>query len=455
MRVLFAASEVYPYAKTGGLADVADALPRSLKKYVDISVVMPLYGFLSLEGLKQFAKFELDLGGVNYETTVYKKSNHYFIHAPLLSTTEHLYGENGSDYASNDVRFGIFSKAIAQLCEVLVIDILHINDWHTALSALFLKQKELKTKSLFTIHNLAYQGLFPKESMARIGFDAKYFTIDALEFYGQINFLKAGIAFSDALTTVSPTYAHEILTSEFGCGLDGFLRCHEYKLRGILNGINTDVFDPQKDPYLEAPYSSSTLDEKYKNKVAFLKHSKLKDPRRPLFVMLSRLVAQKGIDLLIDALPKILEQKVNLFILGEGESDEIAKLVHYASIHPNFEFKNCYDAKLSHQAYGAADFLLMPSVFEPCGLSQIIAMRYGVIPVVYATGGLKDTVFEDEQKCGRGIVFTKYSKNEFLFAIERALMLKKDDTIKKANMECDFSFDKSALEYLKIYKGLL
>lgn len=450
MKVLFATSEMYPYAKTGGLADVADALPKSLQQYTDISRVMPLYGFLSKENLKVFKTIELDLGGINYSVTVYLSSKNkiktYFIEAPLLSTTDHLYGENGSDYASNDIRFGIFSKAIVQLCDILDIDILHLNDWHTALAALFVKEKNLSTKVVFTIHNLAYQGVFPYGSMQRLGLDAKYFSIDALEYYGQINFMKAAIAFSDFVTTVSPTYAQEILTPEFGCGLEGFLEVHNQKIRGILNGINTDVFH-------------FNLEKKHPSKVAFFKNSKLKDPRKPLFVVLSRLVEQKGFDLFLEVLPKVLEQKINIFVLGEGESKEINKLTRYAQKFPNLEFKNCYDENLSHEAYSAADFLLMPSRFEPCGLSQMIAMTYGAIPIVHAIGGLKDSVFEDEKKCGYGIVFDKFTKKDFLSAIDRAMTLRKDskkfNEIRQSNMQCDFSFEKSAKIYYELYKSLI
>lgn len=461
MKVLFAASEIYPYAKTGGLADVADALPKSLKSSVDIAVVMPLYGFMSKKGLKEFKKIDIDLGGVGYEIKVYmnqKALKHYFIEAPLLSTTANLYGEDGKDYGNNDIRFGIFCKAVASLCEMLSIDILHINDWHTALAALFIKESSVQCKSVFTIHNLAYQGIFPYESLSRLGIDDKYFTMDGLEFYGQMNLLKAGIAFCDTLTTVSPTYAKEILTPDFGCGLDGFLRHHQHKLSGILNGINTEVFNPKKDKYLKYTYDHKSLEKKYENKKAFLKTVRLKDPRKPLFIVLSRLVAQKGIDLLIETLPSILEQKLNLFVLGDGDNELSAELFSLSSEYDNLAFANCYDEKLSHQAYGAADFLIMPSRFEPCGLVQMIAMRYGALPIVHATGGLVDSVFEEDGNCGQGLLFDTYSKKAFLSTIFKALALRKKTDIFKQkrafNISCDFSFDPSAKEYLKLYESL-
>ncbi|MBE0491351.1 MAG: glycogen synthase [Sulfurospirillum sp.] len=455
MKVLFCASEIYPYAKTGGLGDVGDALPKSLQKYADVAVAMPMYSFISSDDLQVFASFSLQMGGIDYEIEIYNTQNYYFIKAPLLSSTENLYGNALGDYASNDIRFGLFAKAIVELCTLMSVDILHVNDWHSALAPLFIKEKGLHVKSVLTIHNLAYQGIFSKESLQRLGLDNSYFRMEALEFYGKINFLKAGIAFCDALTTVSPSYAQEILTPAFGCGLDGFLQAHKYKLHGILNGINADFFDPKTDSFLAYNYDANHLEDKRKNKVAFLKKIKLKDPRKPLFIVLSRLVPQKGIDLICKALPEILAHKINLYILGDGEGDMISQLTQAALRYENFVFENCYDESLSHQAYAAADFVLMPSLFEPCGLVQMIAMRYGVIPIVFATGGLRDSVFEDQDKCGRGVVFTKYSKKQFLLALQRALLLQKDDALKKANMACDFSFQKSAKAYFEIYKALV
>lgn len=462
MRVLFAASEMLPYVKTGGLADVADALPKALKKYTDISVVIPLYGFLEIENLQECDRFELELGGISYSVEVYftlqEGMGVYFIKAPLLSTTQHLYGYNDLDYANNDLRFGIFSAAIVELSLRLKVELLHLNDWHTALAALFIDQHSLNIKTVFTIHNLAYQGIFSQESCERLGIDASYFNMDALEFYGQLNSMKGGIAYSDAVTTVSPSYAQEILSDEFGCGLEGFLNHHADKLSGILNGINTKVFDPLSDPHLQESYNSTTLENKYKNKVAFLKSTTLKDPRKTLFVIVSRLVEQKGIDLFIKVLPEMLEKKINVFVLGEGEELYANKLNVLASKHPNLEFQNSYDEVLSHKAYAAADFFVMPSLFEPCGLAQMIAMRYGAVPIVHAIGGLKDSVHEKENRCGRGVVFEKFTKKEFSKAIERAFKLKKDSEAFRDlvvfNMECDFSFETGAKSYMKLYESL-
>ena len=463
MRVLFVASEIYPYAKSGGLADVADAFVDAASELVDISRIMPLYGFLDIKNLQKVDSFEIQLSSISYDITIYKttdtKVSTYFIDAPMLGSTKNLYGEDGVDYTNNDLRFGIFCMAVVEFALRTGIDILHLNDWHSALAALYVKERQLDIKTIFTIHNLAYQGIFDFDSLGRIGVSGKHFHMDALEFYGKVNFLKAGIAFCDVVTTVSKNYAKEILTKEFGCGLDGFLRLHRDKLSGILNGINTDIFNPKTDRYISVGFDENTLADKYKNKTAFIKESTLKDPRRPLFVMIARLVEQKGIDLIIKTSCKMLKEKINLFIVGEGDEKFSNQLKELSKKYNNFEFFKGYDEGLSHRVYASADFLLMPSKFEPCGLNQMIAMRYATIPIVHSVGGLKESVFESNDGCGFGIVFKKYSAKEFENAFKRALALKKDkqkfEKIKKANMQCDFSFKSSALEYVEIYKKII
>ncbi len=463
MKILFASSEVFPHAKSGGLADVASALPHAIKEFEDISRVMPLYGFMSKKGLKKVKNLEIKISHIKYDVVVYtklqKKVLTYFIEAPLLSSTQNMYADEKGDYANNDLRFSIFCNAIVVLSLELGVDIIHLNDWHTALTALYIKDAKLDIKTVFTIHNLAYQGIFDFESLQRVGIDSKYFSMDKLEFYGRVNFLKAGVFYSDAVTTVSSNYAKEILTKEFGCGLDGFLKVHKAKLSGILNGIDTDIFNPKTDKTLVYRFDKNSLKDKYKNKVEFIKQSTLKDPRKPLFVMITRLVEQKGIDLVLSSLKKLLQNKLNFFMLGEGGENISIHLEKLSKKYDNFEFFNGYNESLSHMAYASADFLLMPSRFEPCGLNQLIAMRYGTIPVVHSVGGLKESVFEDILACGIGIVFEKFTQKEFLSAIDRALKLKKDtkklDEIKQLNMECDFSFEKSALKYIEIYYKIL
>ncbi len=261
MKILFAASEIFPYAKSGGLADVANALPKALNKEIEVISVMPFYGFMDIANFqKTDIKFDINLGGINYNIELLCKLNKgvltYFIKAPLLSTTKNLYGDNTA-YANNDIRFGIFSKAISHLAETLHVEIVHLNDWHCALSAFWLKDTKIKT--IFTIHNLAYQGIFEKHTLGRLGIDEKHFNFQDLEFYGNCNFMKAGIKYSDAITTVSPTYAKEILTPQFGCGLDGFLRFYKDKVSGILNGIDTEIFNPTTDKTIFKNYDKNSL----------------------------------------------------------------------------------------------------------------------------------------------------------------------------------------------------
>lgn len=459
MNILFASSEIFPHAKSGGLADVADSLPTSLAEFENITKIMPLYGFMKKDDLNLEFSDEIILGGIYYKLSFYKKVEDniatYFVNAPLLSDTQDLYGDRYGDYANNDLRFGIFCKAIVLLAQKLNVDLLHLNDWHTALSALYIKEEKLKIKTVFTIHNLAYQGIFEQSSLEKLSINQKYFNIDGLEFYGNINFLKAGVAYSDAVTTVSPTYAKEILTKEFGCGLDGFLKYHKNKLSGILNGINTTIFNPKNDENLYFKYDFKRLENKLENKKAFLKKSTLKNSKIPLFVMITRLVEQKGIDLVIKSLKKLLAKRVNFLILGEGNLEITKKLKKMAKEYRNFEFIDTYDEVLSHKTYAAADFLLMPSKFEPCGLNQMIAMRYGTLPIVHKVGGLKDSVADGVN----GLVFKKETKKDLLLAIDKALKLKKNskkfNKIRKLNMQKDLSFTKSALKYIEIYKKIL
>ena len=452
MRVLFAASEIFPYAKTGGLADVSYALPLAMKKYAEIFRVMPLYGFMEKKNYTLYDNFTVTLREEDYPVTIYCKEERgvptYFVHAVYLSETEHPYGDEAGDYADNALRFGIFCMAIVELSLRLNITLIHLNDWHTALVALYVKACALNIRTVFTIHNLAYQGIFEEKSLALLGIARNYFTMETLEFYGKVNFLKAGIAFADVVTTVSPSYAREILTEEFGCGLEGFLQVHAEKLFGILNGIDTETFPPLQD-----------RKDKKKAKRLLSEHFGFNVVQRPLFVMVSRLVAQKGMALLTDTLDILIKEEINFFILGEGERQFGTFFKKRAAKYENFAFFEGYDELLSHQTYLASDFLLMPSIFEPCGLNQFIAMSQGSVPVVHEVGGLKDSVHETEALCGRGITYSGQNQKEFLYAVKRALILyekrEKMDEIHTFNLTCDFSFDRSAREYFRLYRSLL
>lgn len=466
MKILFAASEIFPYAKSGGLGDVAQALPKSLSKDLDIVCVMPLYAFIDKASLKKSASnFNITLGEnnryeINLFTSEYKGVLTYFIDSPLFSQNEDFYESKSGAYSNNNQNFGVFCKALVELAKLLDVNILHLNDWHTALAALWVKEQELDIKTVFTIHNLAYQGLFEKDLLNKLGIDESYYTMDALEFYDKVSFIKAGIAFSDAVTTVSPRYAKEILTEKYGCGLHSFLSFHSDKLAGILNGIDYELFSPKTDKALLSNFDTDNIDLKYENKKALLKELGLNGSDKPILIMISRLVEQKGFGLLIDSLDEILNKELNLVILAEGSSGVYKnKLEVLAKKYDNFHISFEYNEDFSHRIYAGGDFLLMPSVFEPCGLNQMISMRYGTIPIVHGVGGLLDTVYENKKQCGEGVVFKEYTADALFNAIERALNMYKSKelmlNIIRFNMECDFSFEKSALQYIKLYNRLI
>lgn len=468
-RLLFAASEVYPFAKTGGLADVAHALPRALKNSYDVDVVMPLYRTVDRKrfGIVPLGEqFTVVVGGTDYPVDVYgcryEEIDYRFIYSPLLCEREFLYGPPESGYEDNALRFGIFNYAIVQMLKRQSYAIAHLNDWQSALVPLLIREDgSVSTKTLYTIHNLAYQGSFAAAVLKELGIDETYFTMDGIEFYGQVNFMKAGIAYADRVTTVSPTYAKEILTPEFGCGLEGFLRHHRKKLVGILNGIDTEHFTPSIDKSLAEPYTDLT--GKAANKTAYLKETGLQGARKPLFVFIGRFTWQKGVDLFVQTLPNLASFECNVAILGDGEAEYSQALKAIADSCKNIHFEFGYNEALSHRMYAAADFLIMPSLFEPCGLNQMIAMRYGALPVVHHVGGLADTVggiekYDSAAAKGYGITFTRPTVRSFTQALHRALELYGDkrryNAIVKHNMQCDYSWEESAKEYTSLYQTI-
>jgi len=466
-RLLFAASEVYPFAKSGGLADVAHSLPRALSSDYEVSVVMPLYRFVERERYDIVLLDEgldISMGGIDYPVELYgcmyEGVAYRFIYSPLLSDRDYLYGPPDSGYEDNALRFGIFSYAVTALLRRQSFAVVHLNDWQSALVALLVKkEKKIRTRVLYTIHNLAYQGTFEKNALLQLGIDEKYFTMEGVEFYGKLNLMKAGIAYADRITTVSPTYAKEILTPEFGCGLEGFLHRHRRKLSGIVNGIDRGHFSPSNDGALVEPYSDPS--GKAVNKKAYLEEAGLSGDTKPLFVFIGRFTWQKGMELLIETLPKIAALECNIAILGEGETVYHEALEAIAEEHANVYFHFGYNEALSHRMYAAADFLLMPSLFEPCGLNQLIAMSYGAIPVVHRVGGLADTVnqekgFDPVTAKGYGILFSRATGRSFCAAVAHAIGLSDDRErfrrISKHNMGCDFSWQESAKAYRELYR---
>jgi starch synthase len=469
-RILFAASEVYPFAKTGGLADVAHALPRALVETFDVQVVMPLYQSINRQehAIHPIGEaFDIHMGQLTYTVQLfgctYQGIEYCFVYSPLLCEREFLYGPPDSGYEDNALRFGIFNYAIIAMLEEGEYAIAHLNDWQCGLVGLLLQDRpDIGTKTLFTIHNLAYQGTFPQAVLRDLGIDESYFTIDGIEFYGQINFMKAGIAYAGMVTTVSPTYAREIMTKEFGCGLEGFLESHRHKVVGVINGIDTDHFSPEKDTALVNPYTD--LKGKRVNKGDYLKSISLKGVNKPLFVFIGRYTWQKGMELLINTLPKIASLECNVAILGDGESQYCEKLQEIANLYTNVDVHIGYNESLSHRMYAAADFLLMPSLFEPCGLNQLIAFSYGALPIVHHVGGLVDTVkrfekFDPTSKYGFGITFERATERSLFNAMSKAMSLYEDkpryNTITKHNMSRDFSWIESSKAYSSLYKSLM
>jgi len=467
--LLFCASECYPFAKTGGLADIAHSFPQALQERYTPTVVLPLYSCINQQkyNIQPLEKtFSISMDGVEYLAELYgctyEKIEYIFVYVDILSQKEFLYGTLSGDYQDNALRFALFSRVIVEILRNNTYSIAHLNDWQTALVPLLLEDEPLiDTKTLFTIHNLAYQGIFSYETLQSIGVDSKYFTSDILEFYGQINFMKGAIKYSDAITTVSQNYAKEIVTEKYGCGLEGFLECHKYKLTGIMNGIDSEHFSPLHDTLIEYPFQ--TLTEKKQNKKKYLKEKKLTKLTDPLFIFIGRFTEQKGLDLLIESLDFIATQKCNIAILGEGSSEYQEKLQKKADQSPNIYCDFTYNEKLSHEMYAACDFLVMPSLFEPCGLNQMITMSYGAIPIVHSVGGLKDSVhnykkFDKLSSDGYGIVFDTFSLNAFKNALQQALALyatkREYNKIVKYNMLCDFSWKKSVQSYSKLYQEL-
>lgn len=478
MKVLYVTAECWPFAKTGGLGDVAYALPKALKKEgVDVRVIMPKYSTIPTylkDQLKKVGEFsvdvswrsqycgveEMELDGV----TFYFIDNEYYF---KRDGAESIYG-HGDDAE----RFIFFTNAVLKSIDKLGFypDVINISDWHTGMLPLFLKEKYAhlpkykNIKTMYTIHNLQYQGIFGREILGDVlDIDFKYFNNGDIEYHGDINFMKAGINFADKVSTVSPSYAEEIKTEFYGNGLDGLIRANSNKLVGILNGLDYDINNPKTDKNLFANYDVNSIDKKVKNKVELQKLLKLDvDPDIPMVGIVSRLVSQKGLDLIDFMMPEIVNEKLQLVVLGTGDNQYQSMFHYYDSHYPDKVSANItFDSALAQQIYAASDIFLMPSLFEPCGIGQMIAMRYGTLPIVRETGGLKDTVVPYNQytKEGNGFSFANYNAHEMFFTLQRAVRLYKEDketwnTLVKNAMETDDSWSKSAKEYIKIYKSL-
>jgi len=466
MKILFASAEAYPLAKVGGLGDVAGSLPKALKALGhDVRIVLPRYGMIK-DSLEDVARFPVNLGAAREEAGLRMAQIGgvpvYLVDKPDLYDRPKVY-----EYDDDGKRFGFFCKAILDMLPAADFwpDVIHVNDWHSALVPAFLRSTSAgdarfrRIGTVLTIHNLLHQGLFSRELFEWLGLPGDLWGPEGAEFYGQLNFMKAGIVSADFVNTVSPTYAREIQTAEFGERLDGLLRSRGSKLSGILNGIDYDVWNPAKDPFLTQKYSKSTLERKRSNKTALRKEASLpEDAKAPLIGYVSRVTAQKGFDILIDALPKILDQGVQFVLLGTGEKKYEEPVSELARIRSDLMVWLKYDEALAHRIYAGSDFFLMPSKFEPCGLGQMISLRYGTIPIVRSTGGLADTVVDvtgDASK-GNGFAFREYTPDALLEAVRRAVGFYHGGrgwkSIVQRAMSADLSWSASARQYVALYE---
>ena len=476
MKILMAASECVPFIKTGGLADVLGALPKALAAAgEDVRVVLPKYGeigeayrsqmtsvgsfYINLGWRRQYCGIEsLAMNGI----TFYFIDNEYYFNRP------YIYGVGGDEAE----RFGFFSRAVLEMLPVIDFfpDILHCHDWQTGLIPLMLRtqyedEKYQAIRTVYTIHNLQYQGIFPidyVEDLMSLGKEA--YLDGGVEFYGQCSFMKGGINFADKITTVSPTYSKEIQTAYYGERLDGLLRSKADQVTGVLNGIDMEDYDPENDPMIEINYTSRSPGRKKKNKTLLQAQLGLEvNEDIPMIGMIGRLADQKGLDLLERVLEDILKLGVQLVILGKGD-DRYVRMLNWAQWKYEGRVAACIEMnnKLAHQIYASSDLFLMPSKFEPCGLSQLIALRYGTLPIVRETGGLRDTVFAYNQYTGEGngFSFTNYNAHDMLHTIELAVKVYREDNkafmrLVRRAMNGQYGWDKSALVYVDVYKSLL
>ena len=483
-KILFVSSELAPFSKVGGLGDVVGSLPAAIcKTGADVRVLTPAYGSANGKGgvldKVRALKYELRrisfpvvvaLGNIPVYCTVYETEIDgvvtWFLECPDIFS-ETIYPSYVDSYAIRP--FILLNLAALELYRAVnwVPDVFHCHDWPTAILPITLawhhyySQLHKNTKTVFTIHNLAHQGVFKPEDFFHLtGIDKNCFNPYGIEFYYNINLLKGAIVACKNITTVSPTYAAEIQTYEGGVGLDGVLRTHSAKLSGILNGIDTDYWNPQTDKNITSQYSINDLSGKKKNRDELIKKCSWKDDKRPLIVCVSRLVEQKGFDLILPAIPRLAEIGARFIFLGSGDKYIENGLSNAQQVHSEeIKFFNEFDEGLAHLIYSGGDMFLMPSLFEPCGLSQMISMRYGAVPVARAVGGLADTIIDvnfDSKDLSNGFLFHDYTQDSMLSTLKLAIALFSDNAewtkLMRRGMQADFTWKKSALSYLDIYK---
>lgn len=483
LKIAYVSPEAVPFAKTGGLADVAGALPKALATMGNkVKMFMPFYSTIDhnkycITCIK--GGLSVDMAGKKESFDLYhcrlkdSECDYYFVNMAKYFNRDGLYvsSQTGKDWKDNDERFIAFSRAVLESIIALdfMPDVIHCNDWQTGLIPAYLKCSDggydyfNRSITIFTIHNLAYQGLFPAQSFSKLGIDKKWFFYPSgFEYYGKVSFLKAGLHFANILTTVSARYAKEIQSSpEYGYGMEGVLRERSDDLYGVVNGIDYSIWDPATDELIKANYSYKKLEGKKKNKSALRRLNKLPLVHRdvPLIGVISRLTDQKGLDIFVEVAAQIFELDIQMVILGTGDERYEKQLEKLARQYPKKLVVNIkFDNKLAHLIEAGADMFLMPSRYEPCGLNQLYSLKYGTVPIVRETGGLADTIenCNPAKKTGTGFVFKNYDSRELLNTIRFAVEVYKNKTIwkelMKQGMEKDFSWESSAVKYEKIYE---
>jgi starch synthase len=476
MKIFLASSEVHPFSKTGGLADMVGALGKALAQTGhEVHIVTPLYRGLPQKFPKMRRvdwQFNLPLGtkqeqGALWSLDVEKGLTVFFVEHPIFFDRPGIYHENNISYADNAERYIFFSKCVTNLARYSPWqpDMVHLHDWQVALvPAMILHQTRADgwvnpPSTCLTIHNLAYQGIFPKSAFILTNLPEEFFSPDGLEFYGQVNCLKAGIVFSDVITTVSPRYAREITTEALGCALDDRLRQRQKQLVGILNGVDYGEWNTTSNSFLPHSYSARKLAGKLANKLALQNELGLPlQKHSPLFGTVSRLAEQKGVDIELGALEEMLSADIQFVLLGSGSPVFERAYIELAKRYPNqVAVRVGYDEGLAHRIEAGCDFYLMPSQFEPCGLNQMYSLRYGTIPIVRATGGLDDSVIDlaQDEASANGIKFQEYSARALAKAIRKSLAIYSQPQLlnrfRQNAMRADFSWKQTVLKYLKVY----
>lgn len=476
MKVLFVAAEGVPFSKTGGLADVIGALPKELKNLgINVAVVLPKYGDTADEYASRMElvhRMSVQVGWRNQYCGVLKLV-HDGVPFYFIDNEAHFKRPGTYGFFDDGERFSFFNRAVLEALPFMGFqpEIIHCHDWHAGMVPVLLTQYRnqefySRIKTVFTVHNLQYQGVFPKSVLGDLlGLGWEHFNVNGVEFHDQVSFMKGGLNYANALTTVSPTYAQEIQHPFYGANLEGVLARRQSFLSGILNGIDTEEWNPQTDAHLTRNYTWRSWKRKEENKTALQEELGLRqDPNIPLIGMVTRLAKQKGLDLVAHVLHEILEMDLQIAVLGTGEAQFEEMFRHFAGRFPdkvsaNIKFENA----LAHKIYAASDLFLMPSLFEPCGLGQMIAMRYGSLPIVRETGGLKDTVLPYNQVTdeGLGFSFANYNAHELLDTVRRAVKLYEEDKegawkrmVMRA-MRADFSWGASALKYKELYEQVI